>query len=168
MKNTIETTIGVQERRELSKILEVQYDEAIQEAVTIEKDMCEEAEIIASKKLGIQLIAEEINKLDKQKELLVKQIEEIGFDYNQGKMRIKTQWDSETGTQNWNQKTKAAKIATKVLEGTTNLIDLKSHKVSLLKTLWLTTSRKTVKKLVGNGHIAVKLIRNKKIIQLSN
>ena len=156
MKNDI-NHVGVAEKRELAKLLERQFDEAISQAVVMEKDLCSEAEQAAANKLGVQLIVEEIAKLDRQKALLVEKIGEMGFDFNSGRPRIATKYDGHTGDSVWKSHTLATKEAQRVLEATTNLSDLKSEKTCTLKKLWLTTSRQEIEKLVGNGKISVVL-----------
>lgn len=156
MKNGGEI-IGVAEKRELSRLLEKQYDEAISEAVNLEKELCEKAEAEAIRRLGVQMILEEIEKLDRQRDILIERIKELGFDYSHGRPTIVKTWDSGTNDSVWKQHTAAAKEAMKVLEGTTNLSELRAEKVSVLKKLWLSTSREEVVKIVGNGRVKVKL-----------
>ena len=156
MKNSVDF-VGVAEKRELSKLLERQFDEAITEAVNLERELCQKAEAEALRKLGVQMIMEEISKLDRQKDVLIERIQELGFDYNHGNPRIATTWNSSSSDSVWKKSTDAAREALKVLEGTTNLRDLKAEKVSVLKKLWLSTSRKEVVRIVGNGKVMVKL-----------
>lgn len=156
-KNGNGNFVGVAEKRELAKLIEKQYDEAIQNAVSIEKELCEQAEHAVVNKLGVQLIITEIEKLDKQKELLINKIHEIGFDFNHGRPVIAKTWDATTNDSVWKKSSQASREAFKVLEGTTNLNDLRSQKTTTLKKLWLTTSRKEVVKIVGNGSIKVQL-----------
>ena len=159
--------VGVAEKRELSRLLERQYDQAIAEAVNLEKELCGKAEAAAARKLGVALIMQEIAKLDRQKEILVDRIRNLGFDWNHGTPRIATTWNPDTDGSAWKRGTDAAKEAMKVLEGTTNLKELRAEKVSVLKKLWLSTSRHEVKKIVGNGRIRVTLAEVPRAPQLT-
>jgi hypothetical protein len=166
MKNGNMDFVGVAEKRELAKLLEKQYEEAIQEAVNVEKELCGQAEETTMKKLGVQLILEEISKLDRQRDILIHRIEEIGFDYNHGTPVIAKTWDSGSNDSIWKRSSPAGKEAMKILSAKTNLPDLRAQKVSVLKKLWLTTSRKEVVNLVGNGSIKVELRQIEKNPQL--
>ena len=151
----------------MSKLLERQFDEAITEAVNLERELCEKAEAEAIRKLGVQMIMEEISKLDRQKDVLIERIQELGFDYNHGSVKIAKTWNPASNDSVWKHSTDAAKEAMKILEGTTNLRDLKAEKVSVLKKLWLSTSRNEVIKIVGNGKIRVKLQQTETVPQLT-
>jgi hypothetical protein len=152
MKNN--GTISVQEKRELSKILDNEFSRIItdvkQEIKYTQGEILEQAK----KKFGLQAINLQIKQLNEKIEFLKKKKREMGFDYNDD---FETEYDYKMGSM-VKRNTKAGRYFYLKVSKHADIQELEKAKSERLKHLWLSNSRSEVKSLVEKD-IQVKLIR---------
>lgn len=148
--------IGVQEKRELAKIIGEDFEGIItqlqQEIRFTEGEILEQAH----KKFGIKAFNLQITQLKKQIEMLEKQKIELGFDMYD---KFRTTW--QMGGSTVDNDSKAGRYYYLKVSKHADIQALNKERTRRLKNLWLTEKRSEVK-AIAIGEIKVKLIEHKK------
>lgn len=148
--------IGVQEKRELAKIIDADFERIIsnlqQEIKFTEGEILEQAH----KKFGIKAINLEITHLREKIDLLAKRKKDLGFDSYDKFQTVYTIHGSEIETDS-----KAGRYFYLKASKHADIQLLHRERAKRLKELWLTDQRPQVAK-IANSDIKVKLLEHKK------
>ena len=136
--------IGVQERREIAKLISAEYGRLIdivqQEIKFTEGEILE----VAQKKFGIAIVNQKIKQLEEQIQLLEKKKEELGFTKYDV---FRTTWDkNETII---DRDTPAGRFYYLKVKRTADVQGLHQQRDKQLKDIWLTDNREVIKKLAS-------------------
>ena len=148
--------IGAVEKRELAKIIEIEFNTIITNMQTEMKYT--EGEILeqAQKKFGIKYIDNEIKSLENKIEMLKKQKEKLGFTSGHCAGFITEGYGQEVDP-----RTKAGRFFYLKMARNIDVQNLKDQKNGRLKELWLTDQRSEVKEL-ANRKPDIKLLEKPK------
>lgn len=148
--------IGVQEKRELAKIINEDFERIItqlqQEIQYTEGEILEQAK----KKFGLELINRQIKKLQEDIAFLEKKRQQLGFD-SYGQSFVKTY--HKKGEHIIDASTKAGRFYYMKIARHADIQALNCEKAKRLKDLWLTEKRSEVA-TISNADIKVKLIEH--------
>ena len=136
--------IGVQERREITKLISAEYGRLIdivqQEIKFTEGEILE----VAQKKFGIAIFNQKIKQLQEQISLLEEKKKELGFDRYD---KLLTAWDK-TGTK-IDRNTPAGRFYYLKVKRTADVQALHQQRDKQLKDIWLTDDRIAIKQLAS-------------------
>jgi len=156
MTKTNGNLINAVEKRELAKIVEIEFNTIIgnmqQEMKYTEGEILEQAE----KKFGIKYIDHEIKSLERKIEMLNKQKEKLGFDTGHYGGFKKEGYGDEVDPN-----TKAGRFFYLKMARNIDVQNLKDQKNSRLKQIWLTNERADVVKIV-NAKPDIKMLEKPK------
>lgn len=141
-------TIGTIEKRELAKLVELDFTKTIgevtQQVQHTESDILE----IAKRKLGVALIEKEIQHLKNKQEFLSKKLEQLGFkEYSGAVNGFRTAWKDNRDVIEYT--TPAGRLYYSAAKHLPDVRKLEEQKADVLKSIWLSDERKEVTKLVN-------------------
>ena len=138
--------IGVQEKKELCKIVSAEYDRLIgtmkQEIEFTQGEILEEAK----GKFGLSIINQEIKNLEEKIKLLKDKKSDLGFNCNDDKFF--TTFDHKSYTHSIDPKTKAGKFYYLKMSRKADIVGLEKEKDNRIKNIWLENDRANVKRIV--------------------
>ena len=150
-------TIGVQEKKELSKIINAQVERIIegwkQENENTEGEILDKAH----HKFGVKIINQEIKNLKQKIQLLEERKNELGFGYDD---KFQKDYDYKTQIRSIKPDSKAGRFYLTQISKTADVQALEKQRDQRLKDIWLNSGRDEVKKLV-NAEITAPMIATK-------
>ena len=161
MNSTKNGVMSVQEKRELSKLINEEFNRIIknmqQQIEFTEGEILEQAR----DEFGLKLLDQEIDNLNEKIKLLQDKKKEMGFDSDSyGSNGFKTVWDQKSGDKRVDPNTKAGRFYYIKMAKHADIQALYKQRDERLKKLWLENERESVKALV-NESVNVKLIEHK-------
>ena len=149
-------TIGVQEKKELTKIVSGEYDRII---ATMKTEIeFTQGEILedAKAKFGIKLVNQEIKNLEEKIKMLKQKKIELGFDYRDEFSTKMTDYDRQVDP-----KSKAGQFFYLKVSRCADIKGLEIARDSRIKNIWLNNDREVIKTLV-NEAVNVPMIEHKR------
>jgi hypothetical protein len=150
-------TIGVQEKKELSKIINSEFERIIegwkQEIENTEGDLLDKAH----HKFGIKIINQEIKNLKQKISLLEDRKRELGFGFDD---KFQKSFDYKTNERTIEADSKAGQFYLAQINKTADIKSLEKQRDQRLKDIWLNSDREAVKTLV-NEKITTPMIATK-------
>jgi len=161
MSATKNGVISVQEKRELSRLINEEFSRIIknmqQQIEFTEGEILEQAR----NEFGLKLLEQEIDNLKEKIKLLEDKKKEMGFDSDgYGSNGFKTVWDQKSGDKKVDPNTKAGRFYYLKMAKHADIQALYKQRDERLKKLWLENDRECVKTLV-NESVNIKLIEHK-------